>query len=167
MTINKPSTRGIDNKVHPAWTMSLGLLSRWCWPFHSMLEMVKMYMDNVFWQERTCALYMSGKVSPQDILLLELSLTINLLWAWHKLTHGDNEYASIMASKGSQPKHPWWEWVSHHRGNKGISIKTYIKIHDEYISHEIDTNILHHTSRRNQNNIAHITENYQRITCKQ
>ena len=30
------------------WTTSPGPVSRWCWPLHSMLEMVKMYTDYVF-----------------------------------------------------------------------------------------------------------------------
>lgn len=124
-------------------------------------------MDYVFSHSRTCVLYMNGKLSPRDVPLQELSLIIDLLSAWHNLTHGDNEYPTIMASKWCQPKHPWWKWVSRHHGDKGISIETYITLHHEYISHKIDTNILHHTSRTNRNNIVHLIENDQRSTWQQ
>ena len=144
--------------------MSPNTVSRWCWLLHSMLEMVNMYMDFVFCHTRTCSLYISAKVSLWDVPLYELSLTIDLLSAWYNLIHGDNEYPTTMASKVSQPKHTWCQWVSRH---KGISIKTYIKIHDEYISHEIDAKILHHTSSRNRNNIVHLTANYQISTWQQ
>ena len=62
-------TQDVDNGVRLMWTMSLGPVSRWCWLLHSVLEMVKIYMDYVFCHTRTCALYMSGKVSPRDVPL--------------------------------------------------------------------------------------------------